>query len=203
MAPVGQIETPDPALRTVIGLSDGTCLAKGSLMTLIHHPDDSAPDAVEHVLELLHDFETAMLVTRTADGAVHARPMSVADVEKGGTVWFVTDATSQKMVEIEQDPSVLIAFQDSRRYLTLRGDATVVRSPEKIRELWKESFKLWFDGPDDPRLVLLKIAPRDAEYWDTTGIRGLKFAFRAAKAYLMGEPAKKEDDPEVHGKIGN
>jgi general stress protein 26 len=170
-------------------------------MTLVHHSTDSAPGALDHVLELLHDFATAMLVTHTPDGSLHARPMAVAEVEASGTVWFATDVTSPKIADIGTEPAVLLAFQDSRRYLAVTGTASVVRSPERVRELWKESFKLWFDGPDDPRLVLLKVTPRDAEYWDTSGIRGLKFAFKAAKAYLTGGTAKKEEDPEVHGRV--
>jgi general stress protein 26 len=172
-------------------------------MTLAHPSDDSGPEAVEHVLELLHEFDTAMLVTQTPEGKPHARPMAVADIENGGTLWFVTDVMSPKIGDVETQPGVLLAFQDSRRYLSVNGEATVVRSPEKVREVWKESFKLWFDGPDDPRLVLLKVTPHDAEYWDTSGIRGLKFAFKVAKAYLTGEPAKTEDDPQVHGRIGS
>jgi general stress protein 26 len=168
------------------------------------HPssEDSSPKEAEHVLELLHEFDAAMLVTRSSiDDGLRARPMALAEVDGDGSVWLVTDVTSPKVGELATNPEVLLTFQDGRRYLALRGDAAVVRSPEKVRELWKETFKLWFDGPDDPRLVLLEITPRDAEYWDTSGSRGLKFAFRAAKAYLAGEPAKKEDDPAVHGRI--
>jgi hypothetical protein len=50
--------------------------------------------------------------------------------------------------------------------------------------------------------VLLRFSPIDAEYWDTSGARGLKYAFHAAKAYLSGDTAKKEEDPEIHGKVG-
>jgi general stress protein 26 len=171
-------------------------------MTQVQSSEDPSPQAADHVLGLLRAFDAAMLVTRSGDDGLHARPMAIAEVEDGGAVWFVTDVTSPKMTDLGTDPEVLLTLQDARRYLTLNGDAAIVRSPEKVRALWKDTFKLWFDGPDDPRMVLLKVTPRDAEYWDTSGIRGLKFAFRAAKAYLAGEPAKVEDDPAVHGRVG-
>src|SRR5689334_7757574 len=171
MAPVGQNEASASDLSTAGGASRGTHLATVVLMTLAEHHDDSRPDAAAHVLDLLNDFDTAMLVTRADAAGLHARPMAVAEVEDGGAVWFVTDRTSPKMEEIGADSEVLLAFQDSRRYLTVHGSAAAVRSPEKVQELWKESFKLWFDGPKDPRIVLLRVTPLDAEYWDTTGAR--------------------------------
>ena len=46
--------------------------------------------ADEKLRELLEDFDAAMLVTRTGAGQLRSRPMAVADIERGGTMWFVT-----------------------------------------------------------------------------------------------------------------
>jgi general stress protein 26 len=71
----------------------------------------------------------------------------------------------------------------------------------KVEALWKESWRLWFDqGKDDPRLVLLHIRPEEAEYWDRSGAQGLKYAAKAAKAYVKGERAT-EADRDQHGKV--
>ena len=172
-------------------------------MTLLHHPEDSAPDAVEHVRELLRDFDTATLVTHSPDGRLRGRPMTIASVENDGTLWFVTDRTSQKAAEIETDARVLVALQSSKRFLTANGEIALVDNQQKRHELWKDSYKLWFEDENDPDIVLLRFSPTDAEYWDMAGARGLKYAFRAAKAYLSGETAKKEEEPEVHGKVGS
>jgi len=170
-------------------------------MTLLHHPEDSAPDAVEHVRELLGEFDTATLVTRALDGRLHGRPMAIASVENDGTLWFVTDRTSEKTAEVDADASALVTLQSSRRFLSANGAIALVENRDKVQELWKETYKLWFDDENDPDIVLLKFSPSDVEYWDTSGTRGIKYAFRTARAFLSGEPAKKEEDPDVHGKV--
>jgi general stress protein 26 len=172
-------------------------------MSLLHHPGDTAPDAVERVIELLHEFDTATLVTHKKDGRLHGRPMAIAQIESDGTLWFVSDETSQKTAEIENDSRVLIVLQGSKRFVMANGEVLVVKNHEKLRELWTESHRLWFQDQNDPNIVLLRFSPTDAEYWDTSGVRGLKYVFRAAKAYLSGETTKKEQDPELHGKVGS
>ena len=56
--------------------------------------------------------------------------------------------------------------------------------------LWKD----WFDGPDDPKLVLIAVTPEQAEYWDSHSrvITVAKMAFTAVtgKKTDMGEHAK-------------
>jgi len=170
-------------------------------MTLLHHPEDSGPEAVERVLELFREFDSAMLVTHTSDGGMHGRPMSLAEVEPDGTIWFMTDQTSHKAAEIQADARALVVFQSSKRFVVANGGIALVNNREKIRELWKAADKLWFHDENDPNIVLLRFSPVDAEYWDTSGLRGLKYAFKAAKAYVTGQEAKKELEPEVHGKV--
>ena len=34
---------------------------------------------------------------------------------------------------------------------------------------WSTPAKAWWDSPDDPSIRVLKIAPKDAQYWDSRG----------------------------------
>jgi general stress protein 26 len=51
--------------------------------------------------ELLAGFGVGMLVTRTHDGHLRGRPVAVAEVEPGGTVWFVSVRHAGKVDELE------------------------------------------------------------------------------------------------------
>lgn len=50
----------------------------------------------EHLYDLLKDFDTAMLVTKSADGHMHARPMAVAELRADADAYFVTGIDSPK-----------------------------------------------------------------------------------------------------------
>jgi general stress protein 26 len=49
------------------------------------------------------------------------------------------------------------------------GRAAVSNDRQKIKELWSTWAKAWWDGPDDPLIRVLKITPKDAQYWDSPG----------------------------------
>lgn len=152
--------------------------------------------------ELLTKFDTAMLVTRRTGLEFHGRPMAIAHVDFDATLWFVTSIDAPKLVELAADPLAIVCMQGNSRFVTINGRIDVVRDPKKIQEMWRESFSVWFEGKNDPKLVLLKLSPIEAEYWDQSGIRGLKYAFRAAKALLKDErinPAA--DEPEAHASL--
>lgn len=137
--------------------------------------------------ELLVGFENAMLVTRSTAGELRARPMAVAQVESDNDLWFVTGTGSGKMDEIATDPHVCVTFQSSSQFASLSGQATMVRDPQKIDQLWKEAWKVWFpEGKRDPSLVLLRVEAQEGEYWDRSGVKGLKYLFQAGRAYLQG-----------------
>jgi general stress protein 26 len=147
----------------------------------------STDSARAHLYELLKDFDTAMLVTHSGDGESHARPMAVAELRPDVDAYFVTAIDSPKVAEIETNQNVTLTFQSSKQFATLSGRMSVVRDQALLDRLWKEPWKVWFPrGKSDPSLVLLKLDPEHGEYWDNTGIQGLKYAFRAAKAYAAG-----------------
>jgi general stress protein 26 len=146
-------------------------------------------DPRKHLLELLQDFDTAMLVTRSPGGRLHARPMDIAEITETGELWFCSGLDSGKISEIAGEPEVAVAIQGKTKYLSLSGRARVSTDPQHIARLWKEDWKVWFpDGPSDPNLCLVGIDPSEGEWWDNSGTRGLKFAFEAVKAYVKGEP---------------
>lgn len=161
-----------------------------------------ATTAEEKLRDLLQDFGVAMLVTRTLDGQLRARPMALADVQPDGTVWLLTDRHSGKLDEISRDQHVNVTAQSSTKFLSISGTASPVDDRPKVAQLWKESWKVWFPGgKDDPSLVLIRIQGDTGEYWDNSGTSGIKYLIEAGKAYLTGTRPHVENDPKIHGKV--
>jgi general stress protein 26 len=109
--------------------------------------------------------------------------MAVAEVDANDCVWFTTSEQSGKIDEISADPHVCVTLQDGRRFLSLSGQAELVHDREKIRRLWREAWRPWFPaGEDDPSVVLLRVAAREGEHWDRSGLQGLRYMFEAVRA---------------------
>lgn len=157
-------------------------------------------DKREHLYDLLKNFDTAMLVARSADGHMHARPMAVAEMRPDADAYFVTSIESPKVAEISANSNVTLTFQSSNQFASLSGRASVVRDRALVDRLWKEAWKIWFPkGKTDPSIAMLKFSAQDGEYWDNAGAQGLKFAFEAAKAYIKGDRPK--EDEKQHAKV--
>ncbi|MET0284731.1 MAG: pyridoxamine 5'-phosphate oxidase family protein [Polyangiales bacterium] len=152
--------------------------------------------------EVLEKFDTAMLVTHASSGSGHARPMAVAETSEDGSIWFISHADAPKIDEIQQDREIVAVFQQPRTYLSVSGRAELHKDRARIERVWKDSFKTWFDkGKDDPNIVLIRLNPSAAEYWDNTGAKGVRFALQYAAAYVKGETLKGPGDVEQHGKV--
>ncbi len=140
-----------------------------------------------HLFELVTKFRTAMLVTRTRGGELRARPLSLAAEHDDGLLYFATSVDSPKVEEIAAHPDVLVTLQDSVRYVSISGAARICRERALVERLWTETWRVWFPGgKDDPALCILAVAPRDAEYWDQSGTKGIKFLVEMASAYVRG-----------------
>ncbi len=148
-------------------------------------------DPRTHLLEMLKDFTESMLVTHSTGGRLEGRPMSVADVGESAELWFCAGIDSGKAAQIAGDPEVAVIMQGKTKFLSVSGRARITKDKAQIDRLWQESWKLWFpDGKTDPDLCLIVVTPSEAQWWDNSGVRGLKFAFEAAKAYVTGEEAR-------------
>lgn len=158
--------------------------------------------AHEKMHDLLKDFDTAMLVTRTPAGELRSRPMALADVDAEGTLWFLTQRGSGKMDEIARDEHVNVSMQSNRKFVSVSGTVTPVADRAKLNELWNEAWKTWFPGgKDDPNLTLLRVDGQSGEYWDNSGTSGIKYLIEAGKAYLSGTRPDVENDPQIHGSV--
>ena len=148
----------------------------------------------DHLRAVVKEFDTAMLLSQTAGGYHHGRPMAVAEARDDGKLLFSTAIDSPKVREIENNPTVAVTLQSKSRFVSISGRARVMRDRALIDRLWSEAWRVWFPaGKDDPNLCLLEIDPFEAEYWDNAGARGLKYLFDAARAYVKGEKVEGTD----------
>ncbi len=156
----------------------------------------------EHFHELLKGFETAVLVTHGPSGDLHSRPMVIAHIQEDCDVWFITSQHSLKVLEIELDSRAHIICQNGRSSCaTITGRAHIVYDNVRIRELWKPAYRVWFpQGVEDPDIVLIKVSGEKGEYWDNTGINGIRYVYRSIKAVVMGTTPEVTEG-EQHGRV--
>lgn len=123
--------------------------------------------AVEKIKELA-EGKMCLLSTRVNDDIV-ARPMSTAQVDENGDIWFFSPKDSNKNKEVQVDNKVYLMYMEAgkQHYLALTATAEIVFDRQKVDELWNKWLNAWFtEGKDDPSISLLKITPRNGHYWD-------------------------------------
>jgi general stress protein 26 len=125
---------------------------------------------VDRVWNLLKKIGFCMLSTHDGEH-IRARPMAAYVDRDERAIYFLTDANSHKDEEIARNPNVGLAFADpgDQKYVSLTGHASISNDRQKIKELWSTPAKAWWKSPEDPSIRVLKIAPKDAQYWDSPG----------------------------------
>lgn len=133
-------------------------------------PTKSRDEKLQKLSTIIASMRTAFLVTHSADGGLHGRPMAAAEAEADLTrLWFATSTQSAKVQELLADDRILCACSNATgsEWATVNGRARLVNDRSRINELWSPFWKNWFSGPDDPNLALLEVTPESAEYWDS------------------------------------
>jgi len=152
--------------------------------------------------EVLKKFDTAMLTTVTGTGEMHTRPMAIAEIESTGDVIFFTDKNSAKIQELQQDSHVAVSCQNGwKDSLSFSGKAEIFHDIETAKRIWRKTYQTWFpEGPDDPNLMMIRIRSERGEYWDNSGVEGVKYILKAIKAVATGKRPS-PDSVDEHGTV--
>ena len=145
----------------------------------------TADNAVEKIREIAKDANICMFVTDLSRLPLTGRPMATQEVDEEGNIWFMSDRSSDKNKEIDNDNKVQLFYSHTSNYeyLSIFGRAQIVNDRSKIEELWTPMAKTWFkEGKEDANISLIKVIPEDAYYWDTKNnkmVSLIKFAMGA------------------------
>jgi general stress protein 26 len=130
-------------------------------------------EAIPEIAELIKDIDICMFATRSADGELHARPMSNnGRVEWDGDSWFFAPADGRLVGEIRRNPEAVTTYRADDRFawVALSGRAEIVEDAERKRQLWLDELERWFrNGPDDPNVALVRVASTAAQWWTEKG----------------------------------
>lgn len=159
----------------------------------------------EHLQEIIEDIRFAMFTTRSAEGALHARPMTTQraktrTMDEHDKLWFFMSRSSEPVAELLADPRVNVSYADSRHdtYVSVCGMASVTDAMHHKERFWNTMAEAWFPGGiEDPELTMVCVQIETAEYWNVKEGKLTQIA-KMVKAALTGKPP---NDMGEHGKV--
>jgi len=161
----------------------------------------SREDDLQKLRELVKEIDFCMLTTVAENGDLHSRPMSSnGDIDSDGALWFFTSASSHKVHEVEKLSKVNVSFADPdhQHYVSISGTAQLVRDRNKIDELWRPEFKMWFpNGKDDPDVALLRVSSEKAEYWDSPAST-IGYVLNFVSSWVSGKEADAGENRKIN-----
>jgi general stress protein 26 len=146
-----------------------------------------AKQSTDRVWDIIEKVGVGMLTTHASRG-LRARPVEARPDRAQGLIWFVTDVRGSKDDEIESNPDIGLIFidRDDKAYLSLTCRSAVLRDHAKAAQIWKSTDNMWWHGPGDPNVRVLRVEPILAELWDGPASTFVA-AYEFAKARITGE----------------
>ncbi len=128
-------------------------------------------DAKETAIKILDESYVGTMAT-IQQSKPHSRYMTFFN--EGFTLYTATSKKTEKVDEVKSNPNTHIligydgeGFGDS--YLEYAGKTSVSDDENLKEKIWNDHMKPWFDGPDDPNLVILKITPESVRVMNKKG----------------------------------
>ena len=149
--------------------------------------------------EFIKDIDFAMMTTVDEEGELQSRPMSTQKAEFDGDIYFFTYDDSNKAQHIKSNSRVNLAYAapEKQDYLSIKGDAQILKDRQKMEELWQPQLKAWFPQElETPGIALIKVSAKTAEYWDSPSSTAAH-VIGLVKSTLTGQPQPAGDDVTV------
>ena len=146
-------------------------------------------EQINTIASKIKDVPFGMFTTVDESEVMSSRPLTNQQIDVEGNMWFFTSDEAPFTHDLEQHPAVNVSFSrpEQSLYLSISGQAALVKDPGKARELWNPLVKAWFPGGvDDPHLAMIRVKIQSAEYWDA-GASKMKQLLALARAAITGE----------------
>jgi general stress protein 26 len=125
-------------------------------------------DLKAKILATMDKPTLASFATLTEDGKPWVRyvtPWADQDL----VIRFATFATSRKVAQVKNNPEVHLTLgaidpANPQPYIQVQGKAEAKTDPAARQAVWFDQLKVYFQGPDDPNLVVMEITPYRIEY---------------------------------------
>lgn len=141
---------------------------------------------------LKSDMTLMLGVDGLEDG--HTRPMTAQlEHEQRGPIWFFT-STDNALVHHAATPRRAVAAFAAKNhslFASIGGQLSVGTDRAMVERLWNPFVAAWYEGKDDPKLVLLRLDPDQGEVWlnENNLLAGVKM--------LIGIDPKKDYEDKV------
>lgn len=128
----------------------------------------------------LESDRTVMLGLSGAEDG-HTRPMTAMVEDGHGPIWFFTSRDNAMVNRLDGGARAVAAFSSKGHdlFASLLGTLSIDQDRAVIERLWNPFIAAWFEGKDDPRLVLLRLDAEQAEVWlnENNLVAGVKMLF--------------------------
>jgi len=125
-----------------------------------------------------------------------SRPLSARVARDEHAIYFLVDIEGNKNTQIDQFPyvSCFWANNSDYKYVLISGKAVLSNDRAKIKDLWEDTDRAWWEDENDPTIRLITVTPEDGELWDSPGkpvaLAKMIFAAVTNSAPKMGDNAK-------------
>ncbi|WP_088008606.1 pyridoxamine 5'-phosphate oxidase family protein [Indiicoccus explosivorum] len=128
-------------------------------------------DTRQQAMDILNNNVIGTLAT-VNNSKPHSRYMTF--FHDGFTLYTATSKKTHKTEDVEANPNahVLIGYEGEGfgdQYLEIEGKISESDDENLKEKVWNDKLDGWFDGPDDPDLLILKIDPDHVRVMNTKG----------------------------------